>query len=188
MRTKGLAGKLIEVVLGADAGCQSRPDFTLLDIELKTLPINRHGRPAESTYVCTVPLKWHDNYQLENSLLWKKLKKILWIPIESAKNKPIELRRIFSPILWEPQGAILKTLKEDWNDITEELLSGGIEHINSKMGTYLHIRPKAAHSRSLTQTLDINSTLRETLPRGFYLRTTLTQKILANTALNRDTV
>ena len=44
-KEKGWVGQLIETYLGADAGSRPIPDFTLLDIELKTIPITTQGKP-----------------------------------------------------------------------------------------------------------------------------------------------
>src|SRR5689334_2104627 len=55
-RRKGWAGLAIELALGASAGSKSLPDFTTLGIELKTLPLNEKGSPAESTFVTSIPL------------------------------------------------------------------------------------------------------------------------------------
>jgi DNA mismatch repair protein MutH len=53
-REKGFIGQLLERILGASAGNLSKPDFTHLGIELKTLPLNANGQPKESTYVSII--------------------------------------------------------------------------------------------------------------------------------------
>ncbi len=55
-RGKGWTGTVIEHALGANAGSRPEPDFRLISIELKTIPVGPDRRPLESTYVCTVPL------------------------------------------------------------------------------------------------------------------------------------
>src|SRR5437870_5691279 len=56
LKRKGWAGQAIEVALGATAGSKARPDFCGLGVELKTLPINHLGKPAESTFVTSISL------------------------------------------------------------------------------------------------------------------------------------
>lgn len=56
LKRKGWSGQAIEWALGATAGNKSSPDFCSLGVELKTLPINHLGKPAESTFVTTIPL------------------------------------------------------------------------------------------------------------------------------------
>ena len=55
-REKGSVGQLLELVLGASSGSKAEPDFPHLGVELKTLPVDRFGKPLESTYVCVAPL------------------------------------------------------------------------------------------------------------------------------------
>ena len=82
-QTKGLAGQLAERALGATAGSQDEPDFLELGIELKTLPVLPNGQPKESTYVCTLPLQTLADVDFEDSAVWRKLRRVLWLPIEA---------------------------------------------------------------------------------------------------------
>ena len=50
-REKGWTGLLLEQTLGATAGSKPEPDFPHLGIELKTIPINRHGK-ATRDHLC----------------------------------------------------------------------------------------------------------------------------------------
>ena len=83
---KGWVGQLLEKALGATAGSLPEPDFQQLGIELKTLPVNRNGQPQESTYVCTVPLQNNHDLDWQQSWVRNKLKRVLWVPIESDKK------------------------------------------------------------------------------------------------------
>ena len=49
---KGGLGSLIEGALARPGGSRPEVDFPELGVELKTLPIDRQGRPRESTWVC----------------------------------------------------------------------------------------------------------------------------------------
>ena len=58
-QSKGWVGQLIETMLGTDAANRSEPDFVKLGIELKTIPIDRKGRPKETrSYVLRLSLRW----------------------------------------------------------------------------------------------------------------------------------
>jgi DNA mismatch repair protein MutH len=175
---KGWLGQTIELFLGAQAGCLPVPDFPSLEIELKTIPVNQKRQVMESTYVTTLPLIQHKQFRWEESTCFKKLKKVLWIPIEGDKNIPFLQRRIGQAILWSPSDEQYQVLRSDWEHIIEWVLMGKIEQINGSIGQYLHIRPKAAHSRVLTKTMDAEGQVIQTLPRGFYLRTALTNQII----------
>jgi DNA mismatch repair protein MutH len=175
---KGWIGQLIETTLGATASSLAEPDFQLIGIELKTLPLTSSGKPKESTYVCTVPLT--DLHEQEWAICWlkRKLQRVLWLPLEADKRIPLASRQIGNAILWSPDEAEISQLQQDWEELMELVCLGRLEHITSHMGRYLQIRPKGANAKSLTTTLDEEGNTIQTLPRGFYLRPEFTQKII----------
>jgi DNA mismatch repair protein MutH len=175
---KGWIGQLLEKVLGATAGSLPEPDFQQLGIELKTLPVNRNGQPQESTYVCTVPLQNNHDLDWQQSWVRNKLKRVLWVPIESDKNLPVTERHIGQAVLWSPTAEQEAVLKQDWEELMDLVCTGQLGSISAKQGTYLQIRPKAANASSLVNTEDEEGIASLTLPRGFYLRTAFTGKIL----------
>lgn len=178
---KGWIGQLVETTLGATASSLAEPDFQLIGIELKTLPLTSSGKPKESTYVCTVPLNILNNLSEQNwqtSWIKRKLQRVLWLPIEADKNIPLALRHIGNAILWSPSEEESSQLQQDWEELMELVCLGKLEQITSHMGRYLQIRPKGANAKSLTTTLDEEGNTIQTLPRGFYLRPEFTQRII----------
>ncbi len=176
-QAKGFVGQLIELALGAQAKNQSLPDFPHLGIELKTLPIDRQGHPRESTYVCTAPtqvevLDW------EHSRVRQKLLHVLWVPIQADPSIPLAARRIGTPLLSKLEPALEAILQQDWEELTTMLRLGQEAQITAKLGTYLQIRPKAAHSRIMHASFNEEGERIQTNPRGFYLRTLFTRKLL----------
>lgn len=171
---KGWLGQLLELALGASAGSKAQPDFMALNIELKTIPINEAGKPVESTFVCAVPQKiaveWH------NSLVWHKLRSVLWVPIEAKKAIPE--RRIGQAILWQPSREQEQQLCEDWQELTEMLTLGQADKLTARHGQVLQIRPKAANSHVLKKAVDEQGHNTLIVPRGFYLRPSFTMEIL----------
>lgn len=179
-QAKGLIGQLLEYALGASAGNLPEPDFPNLGIELKTIPIDSKGQPRESTYVCTAPINLRAEIESwENSRVRKKLSRVLWVPVEADPEIPLPDRRIGNAQLWNPDPKTEAILQQDWEELTLMLHLGQTDNLSAKIGTYLQIRPKAQHSRILNP--GINEHGEEILinPKGFYLRTALTQKILA---------
>jgi DNA mismatch repair protein MutH len=176
---KGWFGNLLELALGATAASAPKPDFVNLNVELKSIPIDNNGNPKESTYICVAQLDPIALSSWETSLVKCKLTEVLWIPFEANKNTPVSLRRIGSPVLWQPNAAQEKQLKEDWQELCDMIVLGDIDKISSSMGKYLQIRPKAANSNSLT--IDKNQTGENnlTMPRGFYLRPSFTRSIIS---------
>lgn len=176
---KGWAGQLIENCLGASAGSKAEPDFPELGIELKTIPLTSAGQPKESTYVCTVPLNDLLMLDWEDSWVRRKLNHVLWLPIEADPGIPIGQRRIGSGLLSHLTVKQDSVLKQDWEEHMELITTGRIDEISAHHGTYLQVRPKAADSSALRDTTNEQGERAQTLPRGFYLRTSFTAEILA---------
>jgi len=178
LKNKGWVGQLIEIALGVKNNSRPEPDFPDLGIELKTLPINSKRKPKESTYVCMAPLQNLENLSFENSIVGKKLAHVLWLPIEADNSIPLPKRRVGQGIFWKPNTEEFSQLKSDFNEITDQIALGKVEDIRAHQGVYLQLRPKAANSKILTQATSPDGDLMMTLPRGFYLRTQFTQRIL----------
>ena len=176
---KGWTGRLLELALGADAGSLAGPDFTRLGIELKTIPVGKHGKPRESTYVCVAQLEPEALQHWESSLVKRKLSEVLWIPVEADKTIAIGLRRIGNPILWRPDAAQEKQLRQDWQELCDRIALGEIDKLSAAQGKYLQIRPKAANAAALTRDKNQTGAASATLPRGFYLRPSFTGAIIA---------
>ncbi|MSP53627.1 MAG: DNA mismatch repair endonuclease MutH [Gammaproteobacteria bacterium] len=173
---KGWLGQLLELALGASAGSKPEPDFKELGIELKTLPLNAQHQPKGSTFVCTASLPCATEWQQSN--VYQKLKCILWIPIEADPNIPFAERRIGAPILWRLTTVQEKILKQDWEELTEMLTLGDYQNLTARVGTYLQMRPKAANSKVLRESINRESEKQLIVPRGFYLRPHFTKQVL----------
>jgi len=174
---KGWVGQLLELSLGATAGSLPEPDFQYIGVELKSLPLIKNGTPKESTYVCAINLTQIES-QWEKSLVKRKLSRVLWLPIEADPDIPLAARRIGSAILWSPDNEQEATLRRDWEELMDMIATGELEQITAHQGQYLQVRPKAANTKTLTKGIDSEGEETLTLPRGFYLRTTLTNQIL----------
>ena len=174
---KGWVGQLLELSLGATAGSRPEPDFQHIGIELKTIPLNRSGSPKETTFVCAINLTNIESHW-ENSLVKHKLSRVLWVPIEADPEIPLAARRVGSAILWSPDKDQDSILRRDWEELMDMISMGELEQITAHQGRYLQVRPKAANARTLTKGIDSEGEEILTLPRGFYLRATLTNQIL----------
>ncbi|MCN4144932.1 MAG: DNA mismatch repair endonuclease MutH [Thiohalomonas sp.] len=175
---KGWIGQLIEVHLGASAGNLSEPDFQNLAIELKTIPLNANHKPKETTFVCAVPLLNHIGLSWEDSCVFHKLSRVLWLPIESAPSIPIAERKVGLGFIWSPSEQEIQELKDDWEEFMELISLGQVETITAHLGEHLQIRPKAANASVVTTGIGQDGLRKKTLPRGFYLRTSFTDHIL----------
>lgn len=175
---KGWAGQAIELALGTTAGSKAIPDFAHLGIELKTLPLNANYKPAESTFVTSIPLLTIQQQSWQSSQCFVKLKRVLWLPIEGDRDIPFEHRRIGRGFLWSPNQSDEAVLAEDWNELVLMISTGRLDEINARMGQYLQVRPKGANAKSLCYGFDNEGRKILTLPRGFYLRSSFTEQIV----------
>jgi DNA mismatch repair protein MutH len=177
-RAKGWAGRLLETWLGATAGSLAEPDFQALGVELKTLPVDREGRPLESTYVCTVPLSDACRETWARSWVRRKLARVLWVPVEGSRDLALRDRRVGTPLLWSLESDLETVLRADWEDLMERICLGRIGEVSARLGTYLQVRPKAASSRVLQRAVGEDGGAVSVNPRGFYLRPSFTREVL----------
>jgi DNA mismatch repair protein MutH len=174
---KGFVGGLAEHWLGATAGSRDEPDFRELGVELKTIPIDRRGRPRESTFVCSVPLPEIADVQWECSRVRRKLRRVLWLPIEA--DGALGERRFGAAVLWELRGADEQVLHDDWIELAGLIGAGRIGEVTGHLGRALQVRPKAAHGRVTRPAVDGDGAPVRERPRGFYLRARFTAQIFA---------
>jgi len=175
---KGWTGNLVEAILGATARSRDVPDFEHLGVELKTLPINARGLPAESTFVCTIPLLEVADTEYEESRVYRKLRRVLWLPIEGERSIPVGRRRVGVPHLWTPDSDEDAAMRFDWDTLAGWIGRGDVERITGHMGQVLQVRPKARDSQARGWGLDEDGVRVLRMPRGFYLRATFTSRIL----------
>ncbi len=183
-RAKGFTGQLLERLLGATAGSRDLPDFPELGIELKSLPCNEQGRPVESTFVCTLPLREIADVEWSGSRVCRKLSRVLWIPVQGERARPVSERLIGTPFLWSPSPEESARLAFDWNTLAGRVGRGEIETITGHLGEVLQVRPKAADSRARCRGFDEDGAPLSQMPRGFYLRARFTATLL-NRAFGR---
>lgn len=177
-RDKGWIGKFLEKCLGATASNKAKPDFEKINIELKTIPVNRFGIPLQTTFVCMVSLINNIGITWKESTVRNKLRRVLWIPIETNSLIPILNRRIGNPLIWSPNNLEEKKLKKDWEELMEIIVQGKIEEITTKYGTFLQIQIKAINNKSFTTGVGRKGESIMTLPRGFYLKKIFTAHLL----------
>lgn len=177
-KEKGWAGLLLEQVLGASAGSKPEPDFPHLGVELKSLPIDRFGKPLETTFVCVAPLTGLVGATWQTSHIRNKLAHVLWVPVIAEREIPIAERIVGTPFLWQPSPEQEQLLAQDWQELTDMIVLGNVENIAGKHGQVLQLRPKAANSQAKTKAFDKHGRPFMTLPRGFYLKTQFTQMLL----------
>jgi DNA mismatch repair protein MutH len=188
-RDKGFIGRVAERALGLYPVPGMPPlaaDFEALGIELKTLPVTARLRPRESTFVCYVPLVQLTETPWEQSRVAKKLARVLFLPVESGESLSFGERRIGRAFLWSASDEQAEILRGDYAELARRVSEGHVEALDARVGRALQLRPKAAHGRVRVRLTDGDGVPWRLQPRGFYLRASFTEQILA-AALNAPT-
>ena len=177
---KGYIGNLIEKYLGVLSQLKNAqsPDFPKLGIELKTIPIDYNKKVLETTFVSYSRLKDLQGISWRNSFVYKKINHILWIPILVNKNQGFQERKIGQGFFHRLNQKEEQNLQKDWEEITENILLGRHDLLNSRLGEYLQIRPKSLNNKAKTKTTNQDGDLEYLAPKGFYLKKNFTQKII----------
>ncbi|CAL4041986.1 DNA mismatch repair endonuclease MutH [Buchnera aphidicola] len=177
-KDKGFIGRLLEDILGARSGNKAQQDFSDIGIELKTIPIDKNGIPLESTFICTVPLIKNIGLIWRKSYFYKKISRILWIPIKGNKTVPVSDRLIGKPFLWTPNDVQENLIRRDWEEFMDLIVLGGIEDITGQYGEVLQVLKKSKNHSYLTRAIGKNGGIISTVPRFFYLRKKFTFSII----------
>jgi DNA mismatch repair protein MutH len=175
---KGFVGHLLERWLGASAGSRPEPDFVELGVELKTLPVDAAGKPYESTFVCMVGPSELSDVEWEASHVRRKLARVLFVPVEGDRRRPLGERRFGSALLWSPDEEEVAQLRFDWEELAGLVARLGFDAVTGHMGRVLQIRPKARDSHARRRAFDVGGAMVDALPRGFYLRPSFTGGIV----------
>jgi DNA mismatch repair protein MutH len=177
-RAKGWVGQLLEKSLGATASSRAVPDFELLGVEMKTLPVDAKGAPTESTFVATLDMADHAAFRWETSSVRKKLDRVLWIPVEAERTLALADRKVGTAILWSPSAEEEAALRADFEEIADLIAEGFGEQVTGERGKWLQLRPKGADSKALRWAYDPEGAPMRTAPRAFYLRPAFTAEII----------
>ncbi len=174
---KGWTGTLLETALGATAASLPEPDFQVIGVELKSVPVRADGRPRESTYICSVPMPGGAVPVWRGSNVRLKLARVLWIPVVCEPESSFTERRVGAPLLWSPSPQEEAALRADWEELMDIVCLGRVDAITARHGTHLQIRPKAANAAARRRSVGETGAPTQTLPRGFYLRASFTAAI-----------
>lgn len=182
-RQKGIIGELVERALDAPRSTQRGPDFPC-GTELKTIPIRADGTPRESTFVAVVSTKdlecpW------EESNVYAKLRRVLFVPVEATEARPFMQRRFGLAFVWSPSEEEEQLLASDWNELAEQTLLHG--DIDARVGRALQIRPKGRNAEDTTRRHDADGAPARVMKRAFYMRTSFTRDVLASSGLRAHT-
>lgn len=175
---KGFTGELLEILLGASAENRPIPDFPKLGLELKTLPVDSNLVPLESTFLCHAPLTGIRHLTFENSTLYSKIKRVLFVVVTAQRDMDFEDRIIAGYFFFTPDKFQYSQIKRDYNELYEMIKTGNVEKISARIGQIIQLRPKCANGRALTDCIGPDGEFIKTRPRGFYMRRNFTKSLI----------
>ncbi len=152
LRSKGWAGRVIERELGAGDGGGQGPDFADLGVELKTVPVDRHLSPAESTAVCHIDPVAIAGESWATSYVRKKLARVLLVALEVEPGQVASVgdRRVVAVRLWSPSSDEENLLRTDFELFVRDYFRcGRAAEITGHLGKVLQVRPKARRASDL---------------------------------------
>ena len=143
------------------------------------MPIDRNGRPRESTWVCQAPLDRRALAGWEDSPARAKLHRVLWVPVQADPSLTVAQRRVGAALLWSPNPNEEAILREDWSELSALIGSGWAASATAHRGRILQLRPKAADASVLAWGIDDDGDPIRVRPLGFYLRRAFVESVLS---------
>ncbi len=187
LRTKGWSGQIIEQELGLSLGGAAGPDFARLGVELKTVPVDGHLLPRESTAVCQIDPIAIAADSWETSYVRRKLARVLWVALEvprrpaSAVAAPASVgqRRVAAVRLWSPDSAEEAALAADFTLFVRDYFRRGrAAELTGHVGAVLQVRPKGRNAADTRAGYGPDGAPTRLGKHGFYLRSAFVAAIL----------
>jgi DNA mismatch repair protein MutH len=180
VRTKGWSGQIIEHELGVTPGGTRGPDFAVLGIELKTVPVSPALVPLESTAVCQIDPVAIAAESWESSYVRQKLARVLFVALEVPPGaRSVGERRVAAVRLWSPDAEQERLLRADFELFVRGYFrQGRAEDITGHLGAVLQVRPKGKNAADTRDGYDADGREARVGKQGFYLRPSFVAAIL----------
>ena len=133
-RNKGWVGQTIERVAGLDGGSAARPDGG--DYELKTTTLIRDGdrwKPKETIKVTMLNPQTILDEELEQSLLWRKLARLVVVGVEHRPDGTAEAVRIRAFDTRDPE--LVDGVRAYWEELRRTVAEGALPDVIGSHGT-----------------------------------------------------
>ena len=88
---------------------------------------------------CMVPLAEEGAIAWRQSTVYRKLARVLWLPLEAGGRRPLPERRIGRAVLWSPSAEEEAALAADWEELMDMVSLGGLDELDAKVGNWLQI-------------------------------------------------
>jgi DNA mismatch repair protein MutH len=180
LRTKGWSGQIIERELGGSSNSARGPDFAALEIELKTVPVDRRLEPVESTAVCHIDPVTIAAESWASSYVRRKLSRVLFVALEvPGPRASVGDRRVVAVRLWSPSPEQEAVLRGDFELFVRSFFRlGRAAEITGHHGTALQVRPKGRNAADVRSAYGPDGRPVRIGKCGFYLRPSFVGRIL----------
>ena len=184
-RWKGWAGQIVERELGVEGGARG-PDFVHLSLELKTVPVDAHLHPRESTAVCQIDPIAIAAESWRTSAVREKLARVLFVAIArpaGSLGRAPGARRVSAVRLWTPSHDEDDLLRSDFELFVRGYFRRGrATAITGHLGVALQVRPKGRNAADLRDGYDEAGRPVRVPKTGFYLRPWFVDRLLRGAA------
>jgi len=182
-QNKGWGGKLVERLVGGDAGGRPAADITNLGVEIKSIPIGADARVLMPTKIAHINYQSLIDQEWWESSAFHKLRAILFVPIVKFDTKTYREWFIRGPFLWLPSEACLKQFKSDYDAVRNLVVEGRFDEIHSAeppvgQGVFLHPKPDARNASVDNRPIVIAGGVYRPKPKAWMLRASFTRQIV----------
>lgn len=133
-RNKGWVGQTVERVAGLVAGTAAMPDGG--DFELKTTTLVRDGdgwKPKETIKVTMLNPEAVLDEELEQSLLWRKLARLVVVGVEHARDGSCRAVKVRGFDTEDPE--LVQGVREFWEELRRTIADGALPDVIGSVGT-----------------------------------------------------
>ena len=140
---KGIAGQLLEALIGNSPNSNPNPDVSSLGVELKVLPLRKVSsrlQPKERSKIKSINYNKIIYEEFNSSLLKKKISQILFLMYEhpSGKNYKDWEGFIFKGcLLYELKNENENTVEKDWYKIKHKVVNENADKLTESEGIIL---------------------------------------------------
>lgn len=174
--SKGYIGYIVENFFCTSSSNKAKNDFSHLDIELKTLPLNIKNEPLNSVFICSFSpdikyLKW------KQSVLYNKIKHILWVPYYKFPDNNLFEYKFLKPFFYKINKHHEIIIKNDWYNLLTLFYKGNFNTLN-KFGKYLQIASHSRFNNDLIEVFDSNGNKKTITRMSFYLNKNFIKELI----------
>jgi DNA mismatch repair protein MutH len=169
-RRKGFAGHMVEAMLGIARNSLPDPDLDAIGAEVKSIPLWPDGRPRENTKVTSLTLRYvAGDADFFTSHLYRKLRAVLFLPIQKNDNTRPHEWYLRPPFLWLPSTEQLDVIRREHAMYVEAIQAERWDMLSLEHGRYLGVNTSGRLSRDIA---------REDKSYAWWLKKDLTTSIL----------